>query len=341
MRLLKITFAPCLIFFWILASCKHREGRTIHSSFYYWKTVFRLSAKERETLQQLSVHSLYVKFFDVEWNPEKAIAQPAAKSIFQEASPEGISITPVVFITQEPLQKSTAAGLDTLAANISKLLSSMAVNNHVQLSTEVQLDCDWTTATKEAYFHLLDALKNQPFFQQKILSATIRLHQLKFLSQTGVPPVNKGLLMCYNMGNLRYPQTKNSIIEEGELKKYISNLDTYPLPLDVALPIFDWYILFDGPNYKGLVRDFLPSKEDEKKDRIVFTSDTTISGYVFKKGQWLRHEQSNADVVKACAELLSKKMAQKKLAVLLYHLDEKALTKYSLHELESFYNSLR
>lgn len=310
-------------------------------SFYYWKTVFTLSPSEQETLNRLSVHRLYVKFFDVEWNKEGNAPQPAAKSIFQQKPPAGISITPVIFITQEPLQKSSPAQLDTMATNIAKLLRTIASNNQLSLSDEVQIDCDWTVTTKANYFHLLAALKKQPFFQNKILSATIRLHQLKFRSQTGVPPLQKGLLMCYNMGNLRYPQTKNSIIDETELKKYISGLENYPLALDVALPIFDWYVLFDGNHYQGLVRDFAPGDAWAKKERIEFTADTVISGYAFRKGQWLRHEKSDAETVKNCAALLSKKINATELTVLLYHLDEDNLTNYTLHELESFYNRLR
>ena len=310
-------------------------------SFYYWKTVFTLSSKEQQALQQLSVHKLYVKFFDVEWNPVSNKPQPAAKSIFQQNPPAGIRITPVVFLTQEPLRNANTAQLDSLAKNMASLLSSLAANNQLSLTNEVQLDCDWTAATKDKYFHLLNALRQQPFFQQKILSATIRLHQLKFMEQTGVPPVDRGLLMCYNMGNLRDPRTKNSIIEEKELAKYIGRLDQYPLPLDLALPLFDWYILFDGNRYKGLVRDFSPGEKEQKLERIVFTSDTTINGYSFKKGQWLRHEKSDAAVVKNCAAAISKKWKGQEGTVILYHLDPNNLTQYTLHELESFYNRLR
>lgn len=310
-------------------------------SFYYWKTVFRLSPKEEQTLKELSVQKLYVKFFDVDWDKTTNIAAPVAKSIFNENAPKNLFITPVVFITQEPLQDLDKNGLDSLAKNIATLLASITDNNNLILSAEVQIDCDWTASTKEAYFYLLNQLKQQAFFKGKILSATIRLHQLKFLSQNGVPPVDKGLLMCYNMGNLRYPQTKNSIIDESELIKYINNLPTYPLPLDVALPIFNWYVLFEGGQYKGLLRDFRLSGDDAKKQRVDFASDTVINGYAFKKGQWLRHESSDADVVTNCAALVSKKLKAKELIVILYHLDEEALTQYTLHELESFYNGFR
>lgn len=337
-----IIFQRCTFFLLLvlLCACSKREKATVQRSFYYWKTAFHLSPEEKQTLRQLSVRQLYVKFFDVEWNTGSARPQPAAKSIFQQAPPDSVTITPVVFITQEPLQKSSPEQLEVLATNIANLLSSIATTNQLSLSGEVQIDCDWTVKTKDAYFTLLDALKKQAFFQGKTLSVTIRLHQVKFRSQNGIPPADRGLLMCYNMGNLRHPQTKNSIIEEAELNKYIRNLDRYPLPLDIALPIFDWYVLFEGDRYKGLVRDFSPPAALAKQERILFTADTTINGYAFKKGQWLRHEKSEAAVVKKCAEQVAGKLKPAKRSVILYHLDRNTITNYSLHELESFYHSL-
>ena len=334
-------FGRCIFLLLLFTSCNQREERNVQRSFYYWKTVFNLSPKENETLAQLNVQQLYVKFFDVDWDEATRAANPVAKSIFQQKPPSHLTITPVVFITQEPLQKLDSQGLKVLAKNISSLLSSMSTNDSLHLSSEVQLDCDWTVNTKNQYFFLLNQLRKEPFFQNKKVSATIRLHQLKFITQNGVPPVDKGLLMCYNMGNLRHPQTKNSIIEEEELKKYIKNLEEYPLPLDIALPIFDWYILFEGNTYKGLVRDFQPSAEDAQRDRVLFQRDTIINGYRFKSDQWLRHETSDPVVVRACAERISKKLKAKEVTVILYHLDQNNLSKYNQNELESFYNSFR
>lgn len=329
----------CTFFLLLFCSCNNGEERKVQRSFYYWKTVFNLTAKEQQTLKELNVQKLYVKFFDVDWNEESHAAQPVAKSIFSQKPPYGIAIIPVVFITQEPFQYLDKAGIDSLAKNTAALLASIAANDSLQLSNEVQLDCDWTQTTRNKYFYLLNKLKEQPFFQKKIISATIRLHQVKFVSQVGIPPVNKGLLMCYNMGNLRHPQTKNSIIDESELKKYINNLQDYNLPLDVALPLFDWWVLFDGAQYKGLVRDFNPADAWKDKRQVKFERDTVINGTAFKAGQWLRHEGSDAAIVKKCAELVSAKLKQKELTVILYHLHETNLTKYSAHEMENFYNS--
>lgn len=313
----------------------------MHPSFYYWKTVFNLTEKEQKTLSSLSVKNLYVKFFDVDWDVEKKKALPVAKSIFSQSPPLGISITPVVFITQEPLQSLDEKGLDELSINIASLLSSVAANNRISLSNEVQLDCDWTQKTKTNYFYLINKLKQQAFFKGKIISATIRLHQAKFITLNGVPPVDRGLLMCYNMGNLRHPQTKNSIIDEAELKKYINNLEEYKLPLDVALPIFDWWVLFEGAEYKGLVREFKPGEQWKDKQQVKFDRDTVINGFSFKAGSWLRHETSPEDVIKKCALLVSEKLKQKELTVILYHLDEANLTKIDQHALQSFFDSFR
>lgn len=337
----------CLIFFkrctFILllfcCACNNHEERKVQRSFYWWKTVFKLSDKEQQTLKGLSVQKLYVKFFDVDWDSQNRSALPVAKSIFSQAPLANITITPVVFITQEPLQFLDEKGLDSLAVNLANLLSSIATNNQLPLSNEIQLDCDWTQTTKEAYFYLINGLKQQSFFQNKIVSATIRLHQLKFVSQSGVPPVDRGLLMCYNMGNLRHPQTKNSIIDEGELKKYINNLETYKLPLDVALPIFDWWVLFDGDQYRGLVREFDQGERWKGKERIQFDRDTIIKGFSFKAGQWLRHETSDAAAVKRCAELVADKLKSKELSVILYHLNEKDITKIDGHALQNLFDS--
>ena len=129
------------------------------------------------------------------------------------------------------------AGIDELAGKICKLLASIYQNN-LNKPYEIQFDCDWTETTKEKYFHLLKLARarlNQFGFSTAKISATIRLYQCKYLFKTGVPPVDKGMLMCYNMGNLKNPGTKNFILESYELRKYISSLNTYPLQLDVAV----------------------------------------------------------------------------------------------------------
>jgi hypothetical protein len=327
-----------LIALFLLANCKQKHERKVHPSFYYWKTIFLLSEKEVTTLSHFSIQNLYVKFFDVEWNEGNKNPAPVAIIKFKQPPPKNLLITPVVFITNEVINNTSNAKINELASNLVKLLSGIALNNKLNLSREVQIDCDWTASSKEKYFALLKAIKQNAFVEGKILSATIRLHQLKFISLNGIPPVDKALLMCYNMGNLKHPETKNSIIEVEELKKYINALEHYSLPLDIALPLFNWYVWFRGMEYKGLIHNF---PNERKEQRIVFKKDTTTAGYNFKEGDWLRYETSKTKDVTETAKLLSRKLNNEELNVILYHLDENNLNNYKEHELEDMFNSLR
>jgi hypothetical protein len=330
-----------LFIFFLLFGCTGKKEKQVQRSFYYWKSTFKLTEKEKSYLSALSVHHLYIKLFDVDWNEQKQAPEPVAKINFSESPSAHIIITPVVFLTNETLQQSRPGQLDTLAQRMTALAGSICGNNQLRLSGEFQIDCDWTSGTKEKYFHFLETVKKQFFLRDKKLSATIRLHQLKFISQNGIPPADKGLLMCYNMGNLQHPATKNSILELAELKSYINHLKTYPLPLNVALPLFDWYVLFDHSSYKGLIHSIDMRNQNNHQTKTVFTQDTILSGYSFSKGQWLRHEQSQADEVRKCAEYISRKLNYSNIDIILYHLDEKNLTNYEIHELESIYNSFR
>jgi hypothetical protein len=207
------------------------------------------------------------------------------------------------------------------------------------LSGEVQIDCDWTTSTKDAYFDLLRSLKQHPFLKDKTLSATIRLHQVKYSHQTGIPPVDKGLLMCYNMGNIRDPKTKNSIIEVAELSKYIKPLRSYPVMLDIALPLFNWGVLFNGTSYKGLIRNYALEGMPQNDERIIFDKDTVINNHPLRQGDWLRYEESKLSVITEAAKMLRKNLSYKSHNIILYHLDEQNIIKYKPHELENIYNS--
>ncbi|HWJ26172.1 MAG TPA: hypothetical protein VNS32_06495 [Flavisolibacter sp.] len=333
----------CSFFFLIITfvGCAHKKEKQVQRSFYYWKSNFQLTQPERGALQQLSIQHLYIKFFDVVWNKDKKAPEPVARISFSDPVPNGISVIPVVFITNETMRQVDSTQTDSLATNLVRLISSISSNNQLSLSGEVQIDCDWTAGTKDQYFSLLQVIKRQAFLKGKKLSATIRLHQLKFISQMGVPPVDKGLLMCYNMGDLYYPGTQNSIIDPDVLKKYINRLDVYPLTLNVALPIFDWYVLFHQNKYKGLIHtpDLKGSFSDKKIVR--FEQDTNVYGLSFKKDEWLRHEMSPADELKESAKMLSNKINYSNIDVILYHLDEQNLTNYELQELESIYNRFR
>ena len=198
-------------------------------------------------------------------------------------------------------------------------------------------------SSKEKYFLLLNNIKQKTTNIK--LSCTIRLHQIKYIAKTGVPPVDRGLLMCYNMGNLKDPATKNSILETAELKKYIGNLSNYSLPLDVAFPLFDWKVLYRNNFYTGLIQNlpdtlFSNSFSAKTGNRYQVLKDTLLQGYDLRKGDMIRDEQSDIKELLAAANEISKHLKNTQPRVSLYHLDSLILSKYSTHELESIYNSL-
>jgi hypothetical protein len=64
--------------FILLANYNQKSQREVYPSFYYWKTNFGLTEKEKGLLYRLSVKNLYVKFFDVEWNYLAKAPKPIA-----------------------------------------------------------------------------------------------------------------------------------------------------------------------------------------------------------------------------------------------------------------------
>lgn len=337
-------FVKLLLPVCIFLGCREqKEKRTIEPALYYWKSVFNISNYELQKLDSLKVKTLYIKFFDVDWDDAAMQPVPVAKIKFADTVFAAYNIIPVIFITNNCIQRLDTSQTKPLAEKIMQLINQFIAAHNLKKIPELQFDCDWTAATKEKYFLLLAHLKK--IAPKLAVSATIRLHQIKFLSKTGVPPVNKGLLMCYNMGNLKNPVTGNSIIETEELKKYTTSLSSYPLPLDVALPLFEWKVLFRNNVYSGLIQNLdntllTPAVALQNSNRFTILKDTTINGYDFKKGDVLRDEQSSYKEILSTASVISSQLQNTSLRVSLYHLDSVILKKYTLHELETVYSSL-
>ncbi len=334
------------IFFGCNAVPKH-DARNVERSFYYWKSTFKLSNTERQTLESLQIKTLYLKFFDVAWDEITESATPIAKLQINDCAylrASSLQIIPTIFITNECVFKIDSSQTRAFAEKIWLLTKNIVTNNDLKNISEIQIDCDWTASTKEKYFAILNEL--QALDETVNFSATIRLHQIKYLHKTGVPPVSRGMLMCYNMGNLINMETQNSILETKELQKYIGDLQHYPLSLDIALPLFDWKVLFRDGKFKSLINDMpdtILSTSLFKKNGNVFAvlKDSIVFGYDIKKADILRNEQCEYDEILKATQLISEKISNKKLRVSLYHLDTVTLKKYTTHEMENIFNALR
>lgn len=333
-------FFACLVLFLLAAvGCKNSPAPNSNNrGFYYWKTSFELNDSMGQMLHQWQVGHLFVRLFDVSWDNESLRVVPVGLLNRKGPFPEGVKVTPVVFITVEALRHTHADNVHRLAAQLANLAKKITEGFGPILTNEVQVDCDWTMQTKETYFALLDALRKEAFFAGKMLTVTIRLHQVKYINESGIPPADRGLLMCYNMGTLRDPAAKNSIIDPATFQSYTGRLPKYPLPLDIALPLFDWWVWFRQNQYYGLVHAGRLPEELAFGRTTVFSEDTLINGYQFLAGDWLRHENSPIAAIEKIINLLPEKLKEGRTKLLLFHLDETSLKNYSIHEIEDFYS---
>lgn len=269
----------------LFSSCKKKLY--VNTYFYYWKTIYQ--EKEIKSLIKNS-QKLYVRLCDVDI--ENGLANTIAPIIWKEKP--SIQIVPVIYITNRTIDYLEQSNMDSLAQNIINFS-----NSNVPKFTEIQIDCDWNTTTMEKYFFLLTAIK-QKLNKNQILSTTIRLHQVKFSKKTGVPPVDRGLLMLYNMAPLRNYNTFNSIFDDQIIDSYLDKISQYELPLDLALPHYKQLVVFKNHNYVDVIRgsDFFEiSQNDHFEHRhgniYKCIKDTTLKNIFIEKEDEIRVEIPN------------------------------------------------
>lgn len=330
-----------LVSVFVFACSPSKTKRNIETGFYYWKTVFKLSANEKAYADSLHVQKLYVRLFDLDTlRNENGVLKIVPVSILQykDTFSTNYKIIPVVYITRLAMLYSSDE--DSLASKIGTITQKISEKYHFAFD-EIQWDMDWTPATKEPYFKLLNELHKNPFLKTKIFSATLRLHQVKFQSQTGIPPVDKVYLMCYNMGNLQQYGNKNSIFDLQLCKDYFGNISKYPLPLSIALPIFHWSVLFRDEQFVGILhdislKDIVGNSNFKKLNENLFIAnhDGFLRNYFIRQYDEIRIEEVSSHDLKACATFLSKHIEQDTLQILFYHLNDSLIQQYPTHEIQ-------
>ena len=205
---------------------------------------------------------------------------------------------------------------------------------------EIQLDCDWTSSTQKAFYEVCKEMKTLAEKDSVLVSATIRLHQLRL----DPPPVDRGVLMVYNTGAIRQPGTKNSILEVADVESYMGrNVASYKLPLDFAYPAFGWGVLFRGGSYQGILHhtDFSDTKyyADNGDGTFRVKKDHFLEGHFLWASDVIRLEYPSADVVKTVAALVSSKFEDYPHSTILYHLDSQNLAKFKANEITNIYSN--
>ncbi|QKF66681.1 hypothetical protein AVENP_1126 [Arcobacter venerupis] len=289
---------------------QNKKEEPINISFYHWEN----SYNQKEIKQKV-----YVKVLDISYSSKieviNTIFQTKANDIF----------VPVVYITN-----------DTMKNVDYSIISNQIIRNlkSTNLSfEELQIDCDWSSSTQSNYFKLLEDLKIK---LNKTLSATIRLHQIKYYVKTGIPPVDYGVLMYYNMSDISDINTKNSILDNDIAKKYHYNFDSYKLKLKLALPLYSQAIqfrenkaldIFEGAEKKDFDENF--KALDNNKYEVI--NSTYFKGRYVYKGDIFRFEDSEKEDIKIAFDDFFKISKNRFNEVIFYTL--KYENKYDLEKL--------
>lgn len=314
----------CLAFLLIniFSACRNSKSDA-QAAFYYWKTDFSLTGKQRSLLKEVGANRLYVRFFDVVWDTR--LKQPVPRAVLKASDvSKDLKIIPVVYLTNQVFEQTKGSELDSLASRVNVEILRLAEKAGVSYP-EVQIDCDWTVGTKAAYFSFLSLLRKHT---GKKLSATIRLHQIKYPEKTGVPPVDKGILMFYNMGKIAAdPGLANSIYNKGDAARYLQRIRYYHLPLDVALPLFSWTLQIREGKVIQLYAK-ITHKELSDADRFTKTKYDNVyrarksfftGGVYIKENDLLKLEEINKNTLKEAARQLKSELAVLKNRNIIYY----------------------
>ena len=320
------------------------DGPPVARAFYFWRTTFALSADETRAIADLGVTRLYVRMFDVAWSEADHRAVPLGPIVVPAGArlPAGVEVVPVVFLRDDVL-RHTAAG--PLAGEIwGQVARRMAALGGTP--RELQLDCDWTDHTRDAYFALLRALREAAHVS---LSATIRLHQIKYRERTGVPPIDRGMLMFYNMGKFSPDPTMRAIFDEASARKYLGRIADYPLPLDAALPIWSWTVHVRDGAVVGLMQSTDPAELDAVDfldragdGRYVATRTTFVHGTLVREGDVLKTEITGPEETLTASVLVGPHLAPSTVprTVTLFELSERNLRRHDRRSLDRVFHAI-
>lgn len=374
MNKIKILFItiPLLLF---LSQCT--ENQQIERTSYYWQTTMDFDAVDDSLANNLKLSTLYIRYFDIDWNytyksgiPVGTLNEDSDWAFGLNANFGHRNIIPTVFITNKTFKNTDKKDLDKLVNNTAKKIeqinerlkkwyaNSTVKNEDYQdyekqkqaraaqeLSfdssiVEIQIDCDWTASTKDKFFEFLEKLQSK--FGDKPISCTIRLHQYRDRKLMGIPPVKRGLLMCYNVSEVQKYDTKNAILDTEVVKQYLID-KAYPIKLDIGLPMFSWAAWYRGTEFKGIVSGWNENDaadkslyRNTKQNRYLVSKDTVIGTHYLREGDMLRWDNSDETEINHTIDILIKKLNLSGSRIAFFDWETEKIKRHE-NELETYY----
>lgn len=285
------------------------------NAIYHWKGVFNPTSEEYAFMANNDIGRLYIRFFDIvaEYNHVAQVmeAVPIATTKFEGAVPYGVEVIPVTYITVEALRQMEGE-VHMYASCIIERMLAMASYNELGEIKEIQFDCDWTDSTRHIFFSLCEYASMMLHDMDMTLSVTVRLHQLR----QQAPTADRGVLMLYNTGAVRNPNTRNSILNINDVEPYLKR-SKYKLPLDYAYPTFGWSVLFKDGIFQRLISD--------------------NDSYTPAEGETLRVERASAEDVAEVKRRVERAFGKPYQSNIIYHLDINQLNNYTDDEIAEIF----
>jgi hypothetical protein len=339
---LKLAAASICVLALLALAARHKQSAP-QRAFYYWKTVWSASPELVGSLSKNHIGRLYMRFFDVEWNESQLEPRPVSPLRFNSKTPEAVEVVPVVYIANVVFLKMSYKDVEAFADHVLQKVNGMADEQGLDFR-QLQLDCDWSDNSRRNYFHFVDLIAQKLKNHHKTVSATIRLHQIKYADRTGIPPVSRGMLMFYNFGRIEADSPNSSIFNPQDAARYASYISGYPLKLDLVLPAFSWTVHSRDGQVLGLIEN-VPEQDIAAFDGFQKVSVNKYSatrsfffrGRYFMSGDLLLMENTTPDVTKQAAAMAKHGAGWNKNyeTVALFDLDELRLKKYSEADIES------
>ncbi|MCE3296141.1 MAG: hypothetical protein K0R65_1855 [Crocinitomicaceae bacterium] len=335
-----IGLAVALLFFlfWVFQPA----DREVERAFYVWEnTKTELTEYEQKSLEKLEVTKLYLKFFEVEKNDVYGI-YPTAKSQLGEygIEKENFEIVPTIYVRNEVFKKPGKNELEEFASNLGFLIrKKMSEKFPGKQLQEIQIDCDWTESTQKNYFKFLRLLKKHTDLK---ISATLRLYAYKFPDKMGVLPVDRAMLMCYNLLSVHQQENKNSILDLEELEKYLVGAGKYPVPLDVALPVYSAMHVYRNNSYTTTLYN------DGQLDAKVLShtkglwyrvnTDVPLQTLFLREGDKVKYEKVSPEMLERAIRLIRSRVSlERDFTLSFFQLNEYELKQHSDEKLASYY----
>jgi hypothetical protein len=300
------------VYYWVLLipltwSCQQKKEPS-NRALYHWRTKLNLSHEDKGHLDRLKVKKLYVKFFDLDREEFEENVSLHAEIQADTTHLKGLIIVPCVFITNRSFQGMIPAQAENLVQTVAEKINSLKFCP----VKEWQMDCDWSESTRDLYFIFLQKLRQLAAKEGVEISATIRLHQIKYPQKAGVPPVDRGMLMLYNVGDLENWDEQNSIFNLESAAAY-APFGRYKLPLDVVLAAYSWGVLFRDQEMTLLINDLRIEdlRGDERFEEIAparfrVKKSTYLEGHYLYANDLIKIETCDADNLKTAARFAAK-----------------------------------